>query len=103
MSTPDLLERVRMCLAEVGAPTDGVRSRGDGTYDLGDVDYRTAWMAWSLAALPIAKRPPICLACAGRKSLLLGRGDLAAARKVSESCLATRPCMEDCGLDRSAS
>lgn len=104
MSAPDLLERVRMCLAEVGERTDGVKRMPSGATEVGEtVDYRTAWMAWSLALLPEAKRVPICLACSVPRSAALAAGDRAESRRLREACLATRPCMEDCGRDRSES
>lgn len=103
MSTPDLLERVRMCLAEVGEPTDGVRWTEAGVVDVGISDYRTAWMAWSLAVAPDIALAPACLACSSRRSILLGRGERDLAKATAEACEATRPCMEDCGRDRGGS
>ncbi len=97
MSGPDLLERVRMCLAEVGEDSDQVwvdpvrRVLCYGPR----VAVHNVWRARELVATGVdgPANNPICWACfqASPRDAIQQR-----------NCLATRPCMEDCGLDRSA-
>lgn len=98
---PDLLERVRMCLAEVGEPTRGLAllPKGRVAFPPG-VAYDVQWRALSIARVATGEKQS-CLACSARWTSLpqWSRPDPIASR---DACLANRPCMEDCGLDRSA-
>lgn len=101
---PDLLERMRMCVADVGYrpgaimdPTHEQRSRGvDFVYDVDELPSRVAWMASSIAD-PAPSGDHLCWACHPahhgpvRDELWL---------EAQRRCLATLPCVEDCGVSR---
>lgn len=92
---PDLLERVRMCLAEVGAETTGVTFEDEVIYCSWEVEFRTAWMAVSIARIPEGIKPA-CFACAAAHQFRSAER----IRAGRDRCLASRPCQEDCGVDR---
>ena len=97
MSGPDMLERVRMCLAEVGEDP-GLASQTDEGALLILGDPRVAWRAWSIAAVPLANpNKYLCWTCCTTKPAT----SKAEAGAIRAACEATRPCVEDCGRDRS--
>lgn len=93
MGHPNLLERVRMALAEAGYPnaavelhpTDGVIVWGGNPADPPD---EVTWMALGVAAGPDRDDSYSCFEC-----WMLGG-------QQNESCLADRPLVRDCGVQR---
>ena len=102
MSGPDLLERVRMCLAEVGEDPNAARLHDDypDMVTTTGLDRRTSWRAVEVAKAHDPGRKPRCWACRQSLGLRVSHETLEANR---HACLATRPCMEDCGLERGSS
>lgn len=100
MSSPDLLERVRMCLAEVGVD----QMFAVEVDEFGGIEFewncpdRVAWRAAELGRAPDGLEP-ICWVCSEDAWHLPAH----AYRMRRHACLATRPCMEDCGRDRGES
>lgn len=95
---PDLLERMRMCVAEVGHdPSLVTRNPNEpGTAQWwGGGDGRDFWRAMSLVRHSVG-RSQMCWECA-RLAMHLASDDRKAAL---DACEATRPCTADCGASR---
>lgn len=97
---PDLLERTRMALAEVGVDPMLVRWHPTAGGELLNVsgyraDFAVLWRAEQLAKHHDADRVIHCLACALRSSR-----DYRPDAVVFADCLAYLPLTEDCGIDR---
>lgn len=94
---PDLLERTRMALMEVGADPSLVRAseHPDIIESHRSLDNRVAWRAVSLARMAVGDRTS-CFACSCRCWWETTEGALA----IRDRCEATRPMTEDCGVDR---
>lgn len=94
MTAPDLLERVRMALAEAGYPNADVVLNADGRLTLpGYIPFEPSWRAVELAWSTTGGRAPCCLAC----SVVASETEDAA---VFRACLADRPLVRDCGVAR---
>lgn len=82
-----------MCLAEVGEDPASAWQEADASIWMGvDVDRRTAWRAVEIA---FHEGAPICFACFSAANVV---PDIDAHRAARDACLATHPCVEDCGL-----
>lgn len=92
---PDLLERIRMCLAEVGVVDGRVYRRDDGRVALLAADMHTEWRAVSIAAWP---RHLVCWSC--HQARQEHADDLDGFNAATAACLAVRPCTEDCGASQ---
>jgi|DEB19_MinimDraft_3_1074340.scaffolds.fasta_scaffold72997_4 hypothetical protein len=94
---PDLIERVRMCLAEVGEDPEGIWRGPDGTiFVAAHVSKRMAWKARCLVLWTEKRRTDGCWACAHAASL---KGT-EACKAVRTTCRAYLPLTEDCGVSR---
>lgn len=90
------LEAARMALSEVGRDPGLVGETVDGTptYPEGVL---SAVEVWALSNIVHPERPSICLAC---RTLVPHGTSTADTNAARERCLAWRPFIRDCGLDR---
>ena len=95
---PSLLERTRMALAEVGYPPEVTRSTDDPEviqFLRGAVPHQVAWRAASIARGACGMKQ-LCFACAEAGASL----DVDRYADAKARCLADRPCVMDCGVER---
>lgn len=96
MSGPDLLERTRMALAEVGydplLATEGPRKV---VVIDGSVSMLDAWRAVSIARMSQDRQS--CFAC---RSMIPTNADMETLLATSAGCRADRPLVRDCGVTR---
>lgn len=94
MSAPDLLERTRMALAEVGYDPSHVHPIPGG-----GLSIKTTIPAldrWRAASIAVGNSPRnFCYACIPGRS-----GDVTKTKSVASACLADRPLVRDCGVAR---
>jgi len=98
---PDLLERMRMCLFDVGVDPEAAQRVRPGVINTNgvDVDNRTAWRAMTIARLhPDRSCKTMCFQCAFAARVIAG--DKVAYRAATRRCAARLPLTEDCGVDR---
>lgn len=97
MSGPDLLERTRMALAEVGHDVL-MRAEADGSVFAGaGVPLMDLWRATSIARSIEAPDEQICWLCS-EATIVWGFLQVHAADRAA--CLADRPLVRDCGVTR---
>jgi hypothetical protein len=97
MSEPDLLERVRMCLAEVGENPERVYLHPSGAVACREGDPRLFWRAFVLSLTPAQREQMMCFACYSAMEPPSCPSDQQA---TSDKCRASLPLTEDCGVDR---
>ena len=96
MTAPDLLERTRMALAEVGYDPSRVTMTANGTIRTwGNIPRIDRWRATSIARASGEKQ--ICFECRDPLGPAPGCAAITAARAA---CLADRPLVRDCGVTR---
>jgi len=94
---PDLLERTRMALFDVGEdPMLAIRTEGNVIWFSGRTPDDVAWRAGSIAKMADGGQPSMCRSCYV-ESCRTTLEDVMAARA---RCAAYLPLTEDCGVDR---
>lgn len=90
----DVLERVRMCVAEAGYDPDLVGLRGEVIIFPPTLPVELAWRARELASQADDESAPACLRCSKAMYRSADRDAL------FDACIADRYLVLDCGRDR---